>query len=311
MTDNFFVIANPVSGTGKAGKDRIKIESLLKAHRINYEMVFTARHGHERELAIQAIARGYRKFISLGGDGTLNQILNGIFNQPVVSPGEIKIGVIPTGLGNDWSKTFAISPDYVSSIQVIKSEKTILHDVGVVECMQEKKVTKNYFINIAGLGYDAFVVKKMNEERAGKTGSRFSYYSGILKYLFMYQPEAMKIESEEYNAELNLFSAVVAICKFNGGGMKQAPFAIPDDGLLDITIFSNISRSRIMTDLLLLKSGDFTNKDYVKIFKTQKIKAETPGNSFVEADGEYVGQTPAVFTILPKAVNMIINRYGN
>lgn len=308
--DTFYLIANPVSGTGKAKKDWNKIAALLKAHRINYEMVFTERPGQERELVVQAIAKGFRKFISLGGDGTLNQILNGIFNQQMVSTDEIIVGVIPTGLGNDWSKSFAISPDYVSAIQVIKSEKIFLHDVGVVECINEKSPTKNYFINIAGLGYDAYVVKKMSEERAGGTGSRFSYYSGILKYLFTYQATEIKITAEEHSASVNLFSAVVAICKFNGGGMMQAPYAIPDDGLLDVTIFSDISRSRIITDLLLLKNGSFVKKDYVKLFKTREIKAEASGKSFVEADGEYLGETPAVFTILPKAVKMIINRFG-
>ncbi len=243
MTENFFLIANPVSGTGKAQKDWNKIAALLKAHRINYEMVFTMRSGQERELVSQAIGRGVRKFISLGGDGTLNQILNGIFNQQMVSPVEIIIGVIPAGLGNDWSKTFAISPDYVSSIQVIKSGNTFLHDVGVVECIHENSPVKNYFINIAGLGYDAYVVKKMNEERGGGTASRFSYYAGILKYLFTYRQAAMKIAAEEINTEVNLFSAVVAVCKFNGGGMMQAPYAIADDGLLDVTIFSDISRA--------------------------------------------------------------------
>lgn len=308
--DTFFLIANPVSGTGKTKRDWNKIAALLEAHRIDYEIAYTRRQGHERELVTQAIGRGFRKIISLGGDGTLNQIVNGVLNQQIVSPAEISIGVIPTGLGNDWSKSFAISPDYVSAIQIIKAGRTILHDVGVVECTYEKSLKKNYFINIAGLGYDAFVVKKMNEERAGGTGSRFSYYSGILKYLFTYQPTAMKISAEENNVNVKLFSAVVAICKFNGGGMMQAPFAIPDDGLLDVTIFSDISRSRIITDLLLLKNGSFVKKDYVKLFKTQEIKAEASGNSFVEADGEYLGETPAVFTILPKAVQMIVNKFG-
>ena len=304
--EKFFLIANPVSGTGRAKKDWNKIAALLKARRIDYEAVFTRRHQHERELTVDAVRNGFRKFISIGGDGTLNQILNGVFNQQIVSPAETCLGVIPAGMGNDWSKTFSIPPDYVPAVEIIKAQKLFLHDVGVIECINNNSQVKHFFINIAGLGFDAFVVKNMTEARGENSGGRFSYYSGILKYLFNYKPVEMKLTAEENIIEEKLFSAVVAVCKFNGGGMMQAPFAIPDDGMLDVTVFSNISRAQILADLLLLKSGAFVKKNYVKIFKKKKISADASGNSFAEADGEYLGTAPARFMILPKAVSMIV-----
>ena len=126
---------------------------------------FTERKGHATEIARDGIAAGFRKIISVGGDGTLNEIVNGVFTQDYCLPAEIVIGMIPVGTGNDWGRMFGIPLVYEGSVRVIKEKKLMLHDVGLISYYNGTEKEKRYFINIAGLGFEAAVVKKTNAQK--------------------------------------------------------------------------------------------------------------------------------------------------
>src|SRR4051812_39754073 len=122
--NNYYLIANPVSGNGKAKKDWNRIAALLEKHGIGYDAVFTEKPRREQELVTRAISNGYRKFIVLGGDGTLNETINGVFQQKEVASTEIMVGVIPIGTGNDWCRMHQIPGNYERAIKIIKAETT-------------------------------------------------------------------------------------------------------------------------------------------------------------------------------------------
>lgn len=300
----FYLVANPVSGYGKAKRDWQAIFALLQKHQIDHEVVFTEKPRHEQELVAAAIRQGYRNFISLGGDGTLNEMLNGIFSQAEISPAEITLGQIPVGTGNDWCRMFKIPGNYEKAIEIIKRGKIFLHDVGVAGFSKENK--KHFFIIMAGLGYDGFVGTKMNETRKESRGGKLFYYFGILKYLFKYQPVEMIFKLDEKTISGKILTACVAITRFNGGGMMQAPFAVADDGLFDITIISNMSKVEMILNMPRLINGSFTKNKHVQTFKVKKVEVTAVTYSYIETDGETVGQTPVDFSILPRAINMIV-----
>jgi diacylglycerol kinase (ATP) len=300
----FYLIVNPISGNGTAKKDWNKIEALLTKQGIQYDFGFTEKPCHEQELVQKAIGDGYRKFIVLGGDGTLNETINGIFHQTEVLTSDIALGAIPVGTGNDWCRMHHIPDNYEKAIEIIKAGKTFAHDVGVAEFPENG--TKHFFIIMGGLGYDGFVAHHMNEGRTGTRGGLLAYYAAILKYLFKYQPVQADINIDGKPVQGKLLTACVAITQYNGGGMMQAPFAVANDGEFDITVIRDMSKPEMLLNIPRLMNGSFVKNRHVTLFKGKTVSVNTTPFSYVEADGESVGQTPVSFSILKKAVTMIV-----
>ena len=159
MENMWYVIVNPTSGNGTPKRKWKKIISSLDSHHLLYTFIFSEYVHHEKELIQQALKEGYRKFICVGGDGTLHQVVNSIMNQKRVNFSDIKVAIIPMGTGNDWVKTYNIPTNISKAISIIKREKTIHQDIGYLELLNDNK--KVYFNNLAGLGFDGFVIKNM------------------------------------------------------------------------------------------------------------------------------------------------------
>ena len=127
--ERWFVIVNPVSGGGKGLGDFPKISHLLRENGIEHDPAFTEHRHHATELAVEAVNRGYRKIIVVGGDGTLNEVVNGLFIQKQCEPKDILVAVIAVGTGNDWVRTFGIPRNYSAVIRAIKEGHSFLQDV--------------------------------------------------------------------------------------------------------------------------------------------------------------------------------------
>jgi diacylglycerol kinase family enzyme len=163
--NEWVVIVNPNAGNGKGRKDWEKISSGLRNHNITWSEHFTERKGHAITLSQEAIDSGYRKILCVGGDGTLNEIVNGAFNQKTCQTKDITLGLIPVGTGNDWGRMFGIPLNYEGAVQIIKEEKTMLHDIGRIDYYNGLEKCIRYFINIAGLGFESVVVKRTNIQK--------------------------------------------------------------------------------------------------------------------------------------------------
>jgi diacylglycerol kinase family enzyme len=170
MSMSWFIIVNPSSGNRNISEQWEEIQQLLKTKKIDFSFAFTQFSKHEIELVDKAIQNGFRNIISIGGDGTLHHVVNGIMQQRYVKTSDITIAVIPQGTGNDWIKTYNIPNDIEKAIEIISKKKTILQDIGVLET--ENNIV-SYFNNVAGLGYDGYIVNKL------KTLKRF----GSIAYL--------------------------------------------------------------------------------------------------------------------------------
>ena len=127
MSNDWMLIINPNAGSRKAGKDWNKIKTILTDEKISFNSVFTESKTHATELTLKYIKEGYRKFIAFGGDGTFNEIVNGIFIQKEIPTNEFTVGMLPVGTGNDWCRMFNIPIDYHKAIQIIKNHKKITH----------------------------------------------------------------------------------------------------------------------------------------------------------------------------------------
>ena len=158
IPEHWFVIVNPIAGAGHGLKDYPQIAKLLRDNEIYHDAVFTEHKFHATELTVEAVNKGYRKIIVVGGDGTLNEVVNGLFIQKQCEPKDIRLAMMSVGTGNDWVRTFGMASKYSEAIRAIKEGKTFLQDVGAVTYTESKFTQTRYMVNVVGLGFDAFVI---------------------------------------------------------------------------------------------------------------------------------------------------------
>src|SRR5512140_211299 len=201
---DLLVIVNPNAGNGKGKKDWNKISSFLKNRLIGFEAIFTESRYQAIKLSAEGIAAGYRKIISVGGDGTLNEIVNGIFNQNSCPTSDITLALIPVGTGNDWGRMFGIPLMYEGAVKTISDGKRMLHDIGKVSYYNGDKQESRYFINIAGLGFEAAVVKRTNIQKdRGRSNKAIYFYNLLMSLIFYRNTEAeLFIDGEVINCKV-------------------------------------------------------------------------------------------------------------
>lgn len=301
----WLVIVNPNAGNGKGKKDWEKISSILKQYGIIHKELFTERKGHAIKLSKEGVESGYRKFLCVGGDGTLNEIVNGVFDQDFCSTKDITIGSIPVGTGNDWGRMFGIPLDYEGAVKIIKEAKLMLHDIGRVNYYNGPEKGERYFINIAGLGFESVVVRRTNVQKdKGKSGKAIYFYN-LLMSLISYKNTNAEIVIDGNKTEANIFSLNVGNGRYCGGGMRQTPFAVPDDGILDVTLIKGMGKIEIIRNLKILYNGTILNHPKVEGYKCKNVRVSSDSVLYVEADGESIGHTPAEFSIIPSSINIV------
>ena len=302
MINTWFIIANPTSGNRKFSKKWNEIQQLLKTNTIDYSFAITAYSKHEIELVQNAIQQGYKNIISVGGDGTLHHVVNGIMTQRYVKSSNITIAVIPVGTGNDWIKTYNIPNNIKKAIKIISNKNTILQDIGILET---KNKYVRYFNNVAGLGYDGYIVNKLKKLK--RFGSLSYLLAGTYGLLF-YKKSVFKITFDDKKIETNCLMTILGICKFSGNGMQFTKDVHTSDGFLDITIAKNITLLDLILNIHKLYNGKFVYHKKVETYKTKKITV-TPKISkpYIQADGELIGTGKVKVSIIEKAINFVVN----
>jgi YegS/Rv2252/BmrU family lipid kinase len=301
----WFVILNPHAGSGRGMKDKTEILKKLNQHQLNCRMAVSEFPRHTIQLTAQAIAEGYRKLIVAGGDGTLNEAVNGIFSQTICPPEEITLGMIPVGTGNDWIKTFGIPNQYEAAIKIIKEGKTMRQDIGCITFSKNDLVQTRYFANMAGFGFDAMAAAMTNRlKNKGKKGLLL-YLQALLLSLFRYKTGNVKITIDDREMEELIFSVSIGIGRYNGGGMKQAPAAIPDNGLFQVTVIRKIGLFGILRNLSGLYSGEYIKDRRVATYLGRRVWISADQNIAGEADGEILGDNQFKINLLSKRLNVI------
>ncbi|HLV14612.1 MAG TPA: diacylglycerol kinase family protein [Xanthomarina sp.] len=295
----WFVIINPTSGNGLSKRKWPEIQNLLRNYLFNFEFSFTQHANHSSEIVQYAIKKGFRNFICIGGDGTLHNMLNGIMLQKSITTTDIHVGVIPIGTGNDWVKTHHISTDFKKAIQTIKKGNITQQDVGKLEVLNKAKKPV-YFINLAGIGFDGYIVSKVNKYK--KFGA-LAYLIGALWGLFSFKNFCSKVIINSKVIENKSLMIIIGIGKYAGGGMQLTQASNPFDGLFDVSIVKNISKADIIKNISKLFNGKLTSHEKVESFKTDSIYIEVLDNTkpFIETDGEIIGTGNIHISIIKNA----------
>lgn len=303
MNNKWFVIVNPTAGNGAAKKKWLPVFNELTKQNFVFDFEITQYKKHVSVLIKKAIDQGITKFICVGGDGTLHNIVNGILNLNPVNISEIKIGIIPIGTGNDWIKTYKISKDHKKAIQTIKSGFSLKQDIGKLLLHENNSIV--YFNNLAGIGFDGYVVNKVHRF---KNLGFLAYLTGALISIASYKKSTLKIKFNDIEIKEKTLMLLIGICKYSGGGMQLTQNVNPTDGLFDISHINKISLATLLRNIGGLFSGKITNIKLVKNYKTSKIRISVLDTKkiYLQTDGELVDSINFTAEIIPKALHFIV-----
>lgn len=263
------IIINPIAGGSKTSTLWPDIERRIKKLRIEYHSVFTQGVGHATELAKAAIKEGFKKIFVVGGDGTLNEVINGIdLNQTTV-------GIIPTGSGNDLAKMIGLK-DINDGLVSFQHQNKRSIDLG--------KMRGRYFVNNLGIGFDAQVAKRAQILKVSRGG--MDYLVSVLSILYGFKAFQIEVVADGYRFCGKIMSLCMGNGQSHGGMFLLTPQAIIDDGLLDICIIQELSKTKFLLNIPKAIKGTHGCLREVKMFKTNKIIVRSDKNLFVHLDGE-------------------------
>ncbi|NQV77231.1 MAG: diacylglycerol kinase family lipid kinase [Lutibacter sp.] len=303
MVEKWLVIVNTTSGNGAAKKKWPLINNELLKQNFKFKVVFTESKNHATKIIQDSIKQGFTKFICGGGDGTLHTIVNGVLSLNPINISEIKIGIIAIGTGNDWIKTYHISKNYKKAIEILKTENTVKQDIGKLFISSTNKII--YFNNLAGIGFDGYVVNKVSKY---KNLGFLSYLIGALVSLSSYKKSELEITFNNTILKGKTLMLLIGLCKYSGGGMQLTKNTNPVDGLFDISYIQKITLFTILGNIKGLFNGNITNHKLVNTYKTTElqIKVLDTTKAYIQADGELIGSGDFSVKILPKAINFIV-----
>ena len=279
----------------KAGVDRVKainkaISATLDQSKFDVELVYTEYAKHGTELARNAAEKGVDIVVAVGGDGSLNDIVSGIYGSKTI------LGIIPKGSGNGLARTLGIPLKIEEAIAVINQMKLHALDVG--------KANDHLFISNAGVGFDAVVTKKFegNEKRGLLT-----YVKIITQKIWTYKARHWNITIDGQSLREKAFMITVANGKQLGYNFHVAPQAVMDDGLLDLVLIRNFPR--IFGGIIALQafSGILDKSPFVKTFRGKSIQLHSANNTLMQADGDcHTCPETLEMTVMPQPLQVII-----
>jgi YegS/Rv2252/BmrU family lipid kinase len=295
------LIFNPAAGKGKGKKNFDTIFSTLSEKFENLEFKKSEYPGHIVEISKNAVKDGCQRIISIGGDGTPFEVINGIYADG--KPGqEIELGMIPAGTGNSFIRDFDDAFHEKWIVHVLNGKT---HKVDMVEFtyFKQGKEVKNYFINILGIGLIADILKLTNEKL--KFLGTLGYSMAVLIRLFKGMNNRMKVTIDDQTFVLKNSALVISNSKFTGGEMKIAPMADTNDGKVDMIAFNEVNRRDIINIFANVFKGKHVNHPKVKVFKGSEMEIDAEPQQLLMADGELLGETPMKLKVLPGELKIL------
>jgi YegS/Rv2252/BmrU family lipid kinase len=285
------------------GEELPEVERQLIARKLGYRIVETEGPGHATTLARQALQDGTRFLVAVGGDGTVQEVVNGMLEDGRPMADDAVLGVVAAGSGADFVRTFGLPGDTVKAVRHLEGDRLYPIDVIEAEYRVGDEIATRYVANAAECGLGAAVVARA--ERLPRWLGRSRYFWGFWLALGPYRPSAVdvRVDRKAFAGVAN--NIVVANCQFYGGGMRISPRSYPGDGLLEVQI-STGPKSEAFTLIPKIYRGEHVPHPHIKELRGREIRVDGARPLPVEGDGEVLGMTPARFTVLPEVVALKI-----
>jgi diacylglycerol kinase (ATP) len=300
------LIANKFAGTRSTKNFWKKMDDKFAKVGVTVEYFFTERVGHARELAVEVLKKGYTRLAVMGGDGTFSEVIDGLMKSNL-NLSNLLVGLIPFGTGNDWGRYWKLDRNIDKSINVLVNGVSTAVDVGKINYSVGEKPVTRYFINAYGLGFDAKVLDLTNSLQHTFKGASWTYTLALFLTLFKHRSQVMEYEFDGEKTFKGLsYTASIGNGCYTGGGIKQTPEAVPNDGLLDVMVVENLNLVKILKAVKLLFTGRLLEHDSVHLFKAKNIVARSEKPIISEVDGILQEFTNEIrVELLPKQINFI------
>lgn len=313
IRDGWLVVVNVFAASKQAGAVWKSAAVLMDKASLKYKVRFTGGQDNAIELARKACKEGYRQFIAVGGDGTVHDVLNGICTyvysgeEDGLSLSDMTLAVLPVGSGNDWVKSTGIPKDIGGAISLIAQRNVSRQDI--VKVSIPESGDEAYMINVAGVGLDARVCEMVNRKKEQGFRGRKLYVSALLYCIRHRVPVRARVVCDGKDVfDGRYLSIAFGLGKYSGGGMRQTPLAVLDDGLLDVTIIPDISLWTIAMKVPRLFTGTFHKVKILTQARCREVEIIPYAQSDaepVEVDGEVIGRVPVRMSLLPDQINII------
>lgn len=262
-------------------------------------------------LTATALRDGASKIIAIGGDGTANEVLNGFFESRTLIQPDAALGVISCGTGSDFARTIGWPSDPLLQAEQLAKARPQVTDVGLVTFPDGPSAAPDrYFLILASFGLSGRINQEVNEGRVIRfLGGQVAFIHAVLKTLIRHRPHVLRMTADGQDLGIQpLLTATVCNGRYVGGGMFMAPGASIEDGLLDAVTIAHTARLRVLQSIPKLYSGRHVDMPEVDTYQVSEFRAESVNRgdvTFVETDGDIIGRLPAVFQVVPRALQIL------
>lgn len=299
------VIVNPESNKGKTRKRWNHIREALKSFLKEFKCEFTEKPLQAIEISRVALKEGTELVIGVGGDGTMNEIANGFYeNRRIINP-EAALGIVPSGTGCDFTKSLNIPFGLKNALEVITQAPSSLIDIGRVRFRGNSgEKQERFFLNVSDFGIGGDVVKKVNENRMKRRAS--SYLKCLISTFLSYKNKRLKIKIDDEELPVDEYLiGTISNGRIFGKGMKIAPEAKLDDGLFDVVLIKGMKVLEFLRNGWRIYTGTHLSHPKISLIRGTKVEAiadEEENDVLIEVDGEQLGKLPATFEIIPGSI---------
>lgn len=311
MSGSTLVVVNPASANGRTGRRWVEMASRLRGQLADFEVAMTERPLQATALVRDALQRGVDHIVSVGGDGTHNEVVNGFFEGTTALAPEAKLSIIPTGTGGDLRRSLGLPESTLGAIDYVGQRPTPV-DVGRLTCVApDGGQAHNHFINISSFGASGKVVDTVNHTTKA-FGAKISFLWAAAKVTAGWRNTRVRFTLDPDTAHSKhldhpIYIVAVANARYFGGGMHIAPGAVMNDGLFDVVVMGDMPKSMIITKSNTIYSGTHIELDPVEVYRARTIVAEPASpdtDVFIDMDGEMPGRLPATWTLVPDALRL-------
>jgi YegS/Rv2252/BmrU family lipid kinase len=303
------VIFNPHAASGRVGREWAERERTLRELLGPVTFRASRRSGDGAQQAREAIAAGVRTLLSLGGDGTHNEVVHGILTSGAPH-GSIRLGILPSGTGGDFRRLLLDSDDWLAAAKALPTATPTTIDAGLAIFSDGGIEQRRHFLNICSFGVGGLACSIVNSSKK-RLGSKATFFLGTLEAILRYTPSTIRLSVD--GTEVGTYTVTniaVANGRFFGAGMMVAPNASLTDGLLDVTVIEAGGPLTVLRLIATIYRGKHTELDCVKTFRGAAVSAELVGSNpaYIDLDGEAPGRIPIRIEVVPRALQLLLLR---
>jgi YegS/Rv2252/BmrU family lipid kinase len=301
-----FLVVNPRSANGDTGRRWPEISAAVSRAVGEVGSAFTESPMHAAALTARALEAGWQRIVAVGGDGTLNEVVNGFFQLKGGPPAGTSVALIPRGTGGDFRRTFGWAGDLHSACARLTRGETRPLDVGLLTfTATDGRPARRYFVNVASFGVSGQVDREVS--RAGKgLGGKATFFLASVKAMLRFRDQRIRLRADGGPwEELSITTVAAANGRYFGGGMCVAPGADPCDGQFDITVWSGYSLTDFALKSRRIYDGTHIHLPGTRTFRARLLEAESEEEVLLDVDGEQPGRLPVSVELLASALQLV------